>query len=123
MTHSIKPLTKAALAQFTGTSQWYRHSLVRSILYTEGAQFLAEAGGAYWLLDEIAIPQMTEKRVAGEKFQTWRLSVRRDSTARLTCGDGRGTTIYAKEIAFTDFPLGDVTLFFTDKVIMLPSEY
>ena len=32
-----KTLTKAELRQFTGNEQWYRHSLVRNVLYTDGA--------------------------------------------------------------------------------------
>jgi hypothetical protein len=57
-------LTKADLAQFTGSETWYRHAINRNVLYTDGAQFLAERGGAYWLLDEIAIIQPYNKRVA-----------------------------------------------------------
>ncbi|MFZ4768472.1 MAG: DUF6876 family protein, partial [Roseimicrobium sp.] len=45
-----KTLTQADLSQFTGTEQWYRHGLARNVLYTEGAQHVAESGGAYWLL-------------------------------------------------------------------------
>ena len=45
-------LTTADLSQFTGSENWYRHSLNREILYTEGALYVADAGGAYWLLDE-----------------------------------------------------------------------
>lgn len=48
-------LTTADLRQFNGSENWYRHSLNRDILYTDGAQYVAEAGGAYWLLDEIAL--------------------------------------------------------------------
>jgi len=31
------------LAQFTGSQQFYSHSLVREVLYTEGAQYVADA--------------------------------------------------------------------------------
>ena len=48
-------LTQADL--FTGTEVWYRHSLIRKILYTEGIQYPAEKAGAYWLIDEIAFSQ------------------------------------------------------------------
>jgi hypothetical protein len=61
--------SKSRLARFTGSEQWFRHALVRSVLYTDGAQYLAEQGGAYWLLDEIALAQRYEKRVVGEGFQ------------------------------------------------------
>ncbi len=81
-------LTKAELAQFTGTEKWYRHPLVREVLYTDGARHVAEAGGAYWLLDEIAFAQRGESAVAAEEFQLWKLKVREDRTARLSCEDG-----------------------------------
>jgi hypothetical protein len=31
--------------------------------------------------------------------------------------------VYSKELSFTDFPLAEVMLYFTDNVILLPSEY
>ncbi len=69
MTHTS--LTKQELRQFTGSETWYRHGLVRSVLYTEGAKYLAEKGGAYWLLDEIAPAQKTCPALAAEAFQLW----------------------------------------------------
>jgi hypothetical protein len=45
--------------------------------------------GAFWLLDEIAIIQPYNKAVAAEEFQVWKLAVRPDQTATLTCDDGR----------------------------------
>ena len=42
-------LTESQLRQFTGSENWYRHGINRSVLYTDGAQFLAEQGGAYCL--------------------------------------------------------------------------
>ena len=38
-----KTLSAADLAQFTGTEQWYRHDQ-STVLYTEGAQHIAEHG-------------------------------------------------------------------------------
>lgn len=46
-------LTKADLAQFTGTEQWYRHPIARDILYTDGIQYLANTGGAQTLVNAI----------------------------------------------------------------------
>jgi len=47
-------LTEADLAQFTGSEQLYRHSLVKRFCYTDGVKYIAERAGAYWLIDEIA---------------------------------------------------------------------
>lgn len=117
------PLKKHDLAQFTGTERWFRHSMLRSILYTEGAQYVAEKGGAYWLLDEIAFAQRSEPAVAAEPFQLWKLTVQEDEGATLVCEDGNCQIIYSKKIGYTDFPLDEIKLFYTDNVILLPSEY
>jgi hypothetical protein len=117
------PLNAADLQQFTGTEHWYRHGLIRNVLFTDGAKFLAERAGAFWLLDEIAIAQRFEAKVAAEGFQTWKLNVRPDHSATLCCEDGNGRAVYSKEITFTDFPLPQITLYFTDNVILLASEY
>jgi hypothetical protein len=53
----INNLNAEDLAQFIGSEQWYRHSPVRSITFTGGAKYVADHGGAYWLLDEIALAQ------------------------------------------------------------------
>lgn len=122
MTQKASSLRKSDLAQFTGTETWYRHALMRSILFTEGAKYVADKAGAYWLLDEIAIAQV-ESSVSAEPFQVWKLQVRTNQTATLTCEDGNYNVILTKEVSFTDFPLDEITFFFTDKVILLPSEY
>ena len=118
-----KSLTKADLAQFTGSEYWYRHNLVRKVTYTDGARHVAQAGGAYWLLDEMAFQQLDESRVAAEKFQVWTLKVNSDSTATLTCEDGNKNVVYTKHLEYTDFPLDEITFYFIDNVILLPSEY
>ena len=116
-------LNKSDLTQFTGTEQYYRHGLNRRVLFTDGAKYVADTAGAYWLLDEIALIQPHNKRVAAEGFQVWKLVVRSDRTATLTCDDGNDNIVCTKEIKFTDFPLDEITFYFTNNVIHLPSEY
>lgn len=117
------PLTKQELRQFSGSEIWYRHGLVRSVLYTEGAKYLAEKGGAYWLLDEIALAQKTCNALATEAFQLWKLRVKPNGTAMLTCEDGNGKRLLRERITYTDFPLEEIDLYVTGNVILLPSEY
>jgi hypothetical protein len=119
---TCKTLTKADLSQFTGSENWFRHGLVRNVLYTDGARHVAQAGGAYWLIDEIAFGQALP-RIASEEFQLWRLKVNRNRTGTLTCDNGNGKVVFAKPIQFTDFPLEEIVFYFTDNVILLPSEY
>jgi hypothetical protein len=53
----------------------------------------------------------------------WKLKVRTDHTATLSCEDGNGNTVLTKEIEFTDFPLDEISLYFVNNMIHLPSEY
>jgi hypothetical protein len=127
-------ITQSDLDQFTGTERWHRHWLGR-VTFTDGAKYLADNAGAYWLLDEIVLEQ-SNRRVKGEEFQVWKLtrevaepSTKADGSlnlkpgAVLTCDDGNDTVVFTKRIEFTDFPLAEIKLYFADNVVLLPSEY
>ncbi len=119
---TTKTLTHSDLSQFTGSENWYRHGLNRNITFTDGAKYMADAGGAYWLLDEIAINQ-SQRAVKAEGFQVWTLTVEESGGAVLACDDGNGNVVFSKRIPFTDFPLHEIKLYCTGNVILLPSEY
>jgi hypothetical protein len=121
MTNTPK-LSAAEFDQFAGSETWYRHGINRKVLFTDGAKFLADRAGDYGLLDEIAIIQPYVRNVAAEEFQVWKLAVRPDHTAMLTCDDGNGRIVFCKEIEFTDFPLDEITRWFENGVIYLPRE-
>jgi hypothetical protein len=109
--------------RFTGSETWYRHWFKRNILFTDGAHHVAEAGGAFWLLDIIAIEQKYNKNVAAEEFQSWTLKVDLvRHTGQLTCEDGSGNVVFTNAIEFTDFPVAEITLWFENNTIYLPSE-
>jgi hypothetical protein len=119
---ALKTLKADDLDNFTGSENWYRHGLVRGVTFTDGARHVADEGGAYWLLDEIALAQKFNPAVKREPFQVWKLTVS-DRKGTLTCDDGNGNIVLTKRIPFTDFPLAEIKLYFTDNVILLPSEY
>jgi len=123
MSTTTKTLNAAELAQFTGSENWYRHGINRAVLFTDGAKYIADQAGAYWLLDEIAIIQPHDKHVAAESFQVWKLAVNADQTGVLTCEDGNDNVVYTKQIEYTDFPSDGITLWFTNNTILLPREY
>ena len=45
-----KTISKADLAQFTGSEQWYRHGINRKVLFTDGAKVVADRAGAILVL-------------------------------------------------------------------------
>jgi hypothetical protein len=120
-------LTSAELARqlagFTGTETWFRHSLVRAMLYTEGVQYFAEAGGeqgAYWFLDIVATEFYPLLRK--EPFLHIVLTVQ-DRQATIRVEDGNDRILREKPIEFTDLQPGEWRFYLTDNVLLLPSEY
>jgi hypothetical protein len=73
--------------------------------------------------EEIALAQRFDKLIAAEEFQSWELTVNANRTATLTCENGDGGGVFIKAIEYTDFPLGEITMYFINKTILLPSEY
>lgn len=116
------PLDFELLHNFTGTANWYRHSVSPTILYTDGAKYVADSAGAYWLLDYIALAQCSAAAVREEAFQVWRLDVKGGGAA-LSCEDGNGRTILTLTVPVTDFPEPGIELWCTNKTILLPTEY
>ena len=120
---TTETLDKPALVQFTGTENYYRHTLNPKVVFTDGVKYLAETGGAYWLLDVIAIAQQHEPKVRGHAFQVCELTVNADHTGKIVCEDGNGNTVHRQDLEFTDFPLPDIEIWFQNNTIFLPSEY
>jgi hypothetical protein len=145
MTHADE--LRALLNNYTGGEQVYRHNLVRSFNYTEGARaFFQNAGkGAYWLADILA----TEPKVAAAVRQhnfclavlhvtgtTAKVMVARDG---VELNDGQGNVIgiegsgiaFEQALSFTDCPEGIWKFYLTWTEVgdapvvlcMLPREY
>src|SRR5690348_16493670 len=76
------------LNQFTGTENYYRQPLHGRLAYSDGVKFLAENGGAYWLIDLIASyqPMLAKHRDHRlHDLQFWALTVNGDRSATVTC--------------------------------------
>lgn len=108
------------LSFFTGTVNWYRHSIQRDVMFTDGVKFFAEAACAWWFVDDSIIEYAPLMRQHG--FLTITLNVS-DTKAKITVDDGNDNVLATREIPFTDCPVGQYRFYFTDNVLLLPSEY
>ncbi len=112
------------LQQFTGSQTLYTHGL--GLHFTEGVKYLADQAQCYWLLDAIASYQPQLKQDSELRFfQVWQLRVDNHS-ALLTCWPdtlGQGKPCVSQPIEFTDFPLPEIKLFWSEGILMLPREY
>lgn len=117
-------LREQDLREFTGSENWYRYSPFQPFLYTDGVQYVAEKGGAYWLLDKIFSCQSCVPGLTDEPMCFWELTLNTEGEgARLVCTDGNCQQLYAENILFTDFPLKKIKFYFQNNVLFLPSEY
>jgi hypothetical protein len=110
-----------SLRQFTGTEQWYMAALNKDCLYTDGVQYFAEHAGTYWLLDILATELFELQQQRG--FLLVKLVVGDEHKAKIISEDGDYHELWSKDIDYTDCPLGTWKFFFTDNIILLPSEY
>jgi len=106
---------KAGLAQFYGSLNVYQYSpfLFPSFMLTDGAKYLAEQGGYYWLMDYIAslhVYKVIESATSWD-LHLWKLKTNiDDGTAILTCSVTDDEILYSKKIPFTDSILEEITL-------------
>ena len=90
------------LNNFSGTEHYYR--ITPDTIITDGAKFVADKGGAYWLMTAIAsyLPEFTQK----ETFIVANLTVSRSEsscTALLKLDDGNDN-ILAEDIVKNNIP-------------------
>ena len=121
---------KQELGNFYGTEQWHRYSpLFHNVMLTDGAKYIAETCGAYWLMDVISshLPSVRKtdsyfaiaQLVKGKKGAKFKL------VPDIPCDDHE---VFAKQtIEYTDFPLDEIKFYVSydgeNWVILLPSEY
>lgn len=118
------------LGSFTGSENFHRNGMNRKFIYTDGAKYVADEAGAYWLIDDIAIANAFDQNLKGEEFQTWTLT-KTGNSATLIATDGNDRVLYSKGIEYTDFPLDSIKFYVVSAedfgvnhlMLMLPSEY
>ena len=116
------------LQQFYGTENLIRWSLISRSVLTDGAHYLAENAGAYWLFDAID-SHLTTRGLTSETEFTG-VNLRRLSAAddfQLTLDDGNGNVFADQYIPYSDFPLAEIKLYAiyngSGWTHMLPTEY
>ena len=121
---------KNGLGQFCGTEGYHRWSILfPRVVLTDGAKWLAENAGCYWLADAIASWQpkcRKDELLRGIQFWTLRVDAEKKN-AVLICERDAGDEFLRQEIPYTDFPLPEVKLWVEAcedlMVILLPGEH
>ncbi len=106
-------------SQYTGSDTWHNYQF--GMLLTDGALAFADKLGAFWFLDVIGSYQ---SGLRNQPFQVWKLQKNKiGNGAKVTCEDGNNKVLRSQRIPFTDFPYDEGTIWFSEGVSLLPSEY
>ena len=127
-TNIAAEVLKNNLRQFTGTEHYWRYSpLFPNVVLTDGAKYLADQAGAYWLMDVISshMPKVKDYFAIAWFYKIdseWCFRLLSD----LPIEDDTVEWAHQK-IEFSDFPLNEIKLYVAKQddlwVILLPSEY
>jgi len=120
------------LTNFYGSESFHKFSvLFPKHILTDGAKFLADNAGAYWLMDAIASHHgkcIKDEMLRDMQFWTLKTDVEKH-TAVLTCDRDTNDTAIKQVIEHTDFPLPEIKLYCAPSgdgkhyTILLDSEY
>lgn len=111
---------QSELAQFTGTTRYYRSGL-GGLLLTDGMHYVREELNAYWLAELV---ESYQPKLTNVPFQLWSLDKRHDESALIEAREDTGLdAIVSQWIPYTDFPLSKFDWYCIDRVLLLPSEY
>ena len=116
----------ANLPNFYRTENYYALSpLFRSFILTDGAKYLADAAGAWWLMDAVASHLGNYKNEGFVVAKLLRAKASNGWILRLE--DGNDEVLADQIIEYSNFPLDEITLYVIAQddrwIVLLPSEY
>ena len=106
------------LKQFYGTEKY--HQCFMGVLLTDGVKYVADELKCHWVFSDAGV--ILKMKLKDEEFVTVNL-IAENSKAKIVYTDGNETTLYTQEYGYTDLPDINLKFFYTNNVMMLPSEY
>ena len=112
------------LDEFYGSATFTRWSPLTNSVLTEGALYVAETAGAFWLFD--SIQAHLDKH--NEDWAQTTMIVHEDDSATITMTNGDDVPLSGWKVPFTDFPEPEIKIWSVRNELnahthMLPSEY
>jgi len=112
------------LNQFIGTEKYTRWSALSNSVLTDGALYVADTAGAYWLFDSIQA-HLDDNQA---DWATTTMVVHDDNSATVTMTNGNDEPLTEWKVSFTDFPEPELRIWSVRNELnahthMLPSEY
>jgi hypothetical protein len=109
------------LTEHNCSDEYYQHGLSK-LHYTSGVQSACTRFKCYWFLD-VVMSYQTGKFQEDNEFQVWKLQRQSENEFIAICEDGDDNKIITQLIEFSDFEHDNLTFWFTNRIVILPSEY
>ena len=123
---------RSRLDNHIGCNQWYKHNIFKSFKYTEGVLDMAEMCKAHWMISDIIV--IGAMKLKEEEFVS--VEIHREigyPGILIKYTDGNENDLFEQTYSKTDFPLFNtieegiskpaLTLFMTDRTLLLTAEY
>lgn len=112
---------KEELSYCTGTEHYYSVNMFPKSRYTDGVKTFYEVAEAYWLVNDILL-YVNYSKLDKEEFLCIKMQVK-DSKGDLIFDDGNGNVLEKQHYNLCDLPDGEWKFYYTNGVLLLPSEY
>lgn len=116
-------MLKEELSTFYGSENFYK--FLGGVTITEGVKYFAEKAEAFWLVNDIILNCLMRKSLKHEEFIAIKTS-KCKSTEGVTINyeNGNNEVLFTEVYSYSDLPDdGEFTFWFTNNVLLLPSEY
>jgi len=113
-------LTLKELGNFSGTQQYFRLSpFFKDAVGTDGIRYIMTNGYSWLVSDALAVIHM---KIRDQPFIVVKLTLKEDRKGTVTYTDGNKKVLAKQHYEYTDAKK-EVKMYFTNGVLMLPSEY
>ena len=106
------------LDQFYGTTQYYN---VMGANVTDGVKYVMDNGYSWFVTDAIVAMRMLPE-LKREEFLVVELKLPGSNKAQMVISDGNENVLYTQDYGYTDAKR-ELKLYYTNNVVLLPSEY
>jgi len=114
------------LRGFTSSTPLHSVDQHPGMAMTPGVKWLVESADCLWLVDRISVAQhlkSIKKRLTGLQFWSFARDGIGGGRLNLTTRGGSKSPVIEESIKCVDFPLDNIQLIVSNKVILLPGEY
>ena len=120
-TQTEMDLNLTDLNQYYGSENYYKEKMFSFCNYTDGIRYIMLNGYSWLVTDFLSLIATNKNGLKEQEFLSIQLKLN-GSKAKMLVTDGNENTLYKQEYEYTNCKK-EVTLFYTNNVLLLSGEY